>query len=204
MKPLRGPRHVLFNPFLQHHALKAVPSRISKQKQKQVCTSHTECVTKFVTFVTVTHCHKIEFATEVFPLFFLSKQVWSHFGHACHKWSHFQMWLVQTCFCFSFWFDWNGSEWTKYGKIYQIVSSVSVFCLESGLERLSTAMQRNATRCNTLQHAATQLALNLKADCNAETNDHRCAQHTATHCNILQYTAMHCNTMQYVAFTPRP
>jgi len=25
--------------------LRAVPSRISKQKQKQVCTSHTECVT---------------------------------------------------------------------------------------------------------------------------------------------------------------
>jgi len=25
-------------------SLRAVPSRISKQKQKQVCTSHTECV----------------------------------------------------------------------------------------------------------------------------------------------------------------
>jgi len=42
---------------------------------------------------------------------------------------------VQSCFCCCF--DWNGSEWTKYGKTYQKVSSVSVFCLESGSERLT-------------------------------------------------------------------
>jgi len=70
-----------------------------------------------------------------FFIVFLAKQVWSYFGHNYHKWSQNQIWLVQTCFCFCF--DWNGSEWTKYGQTYQKVSSVSVFCLEFGSERLS-------------------------------------------------------------------
>ena len=45
-----------------------------------------------------------------------------------------KMWVVQPCFCLCF--DWNGSEWTKYGKTHQKVSSVSVFSLESGSELL--------------------------------------------------------------------
>ena len=52
-----------------------------------------------------------------FFLVFSAKQIWSHFGHKCHKSSQIQMWLIQTCFCFCF--DWNGSEWTKYFKTYR-------------------------------------------------------------------------------------
>ena len=71
---------------------------------------------------------------------FSSIQIWSHFGHKCHKWSQIQMWLVHTCFCFCF--DWNGSEWTKYGTTHQSVRSVSFFCLESGSERLWESRER--------------------------------------------------------------
>ena len=43
-----------------------------------------------------------------FSTVFSAKQIWSHFGHKCHKWSQVQIWLVQTCFYFCF--DWNASE----------------------------------------------------------------------------------------------
>jgi len=115
--------------------LRAVPIRIPNRNRNRFCTSHTQCVT----FVTVIKSHNFAFVTSVtrsvFFQFFLAKQVWSHFGHKYHKWSQIQIWLVQPCFCFCF--DWNGSEWTKYGKTCQKVSSVSVFCLEFGSERLS-------------------------------------------------------------------
>jgi len=105
-------------------SLRAVPIRIPNRNRNRLCTSHTQCVT----FVTVTKCHNFEFVNSVtrscFFWVFLAKQIWSHFGHKCHKWSQIQMWLVQTCFCFCF--DWNGSEWTKYGKTYQKVCSISV------------------------------------------------------------------------------
>ena len=77
----------------------------------------------------------------VFYYSFFREQVWSHFGHKCHKWS--QLWLVHFCFCLCF--DWNGSEWTKYWKTYHKVSSVSVFCLESGSERLKGSEPKKKT-----------------------------------------------------------
>jgi len=109
-------------------------SRFQTETETGFCTSYTQCVT----CVMVTKCHNLRFVTSVicsgFVLVFLAKEIWSHFVHKCHKWSQIHMRLVQPCFCFCF--DWNVSDWTKYGKTYQKVSSVSVFCLESGSERL--------------------------------------------------------------------
>ena len=116
--------------------LRAVPIWIPNRNRNRVCTSHTQCVK----FVMVTKCHNYEFVTSVtrsgFFLVILVKQIWSHFGHKCHKWSRIKMWLVQTCFGFCF--NWNGSQWMKYCKTYpwHKMSSVSVFSLESGSERL--------------------------------------------------------------------
>jgi len=63
-----------------------------------------------------------------------AKQIWSHFVHKCHKWSHILMWLVQPCFCFCHLE--NYLEWMESSKTYQKVSFVFVICLESGSERL--------------------------------------------------------------------
>ena len=67
----------------------AVPIRIPNRNRNRnrVCTSHTQCVT----FVKVKKCHDFECVTSVtlsdFFKVFLAKQIWSHFGHKCHKWS---------------------------------------------------------------------------------------------------------------------
>jgi len=85
------------------------PFRVSSSTERAVPV--TPNVWPICKFVTATNFHKFEFVTEFVSLVFfsfLAKQVWSYFGHKCHKWSHFQLWLVQTCFCF--YFDWNGSE----------------------------------------------------------------------------------------------
>ena len=92
----------------------------SKQKQKQVLYQwHSMC-----DMCDGTKCHNFEFVTSVtrscFFLVLLAKQIWSQFGHKCHKWSQIRMRLVQTFFFFCF-------DWTKYEKTYQKVSSVSVF-----------------------------------------------------------------------------
>ena len=53
-------------------------------------------------------------------------------------------------------------------------------------------VQLTATRCNTLQHAATR--------CNRERPQRRTQRRScATHCNTLQHTATHCNTLQHSA-----
>jgi len=69
-----------------------------------------------------------------------------------------------------------------------------IFCT-----RGQCVLQHIATRCNTLQHAATQETKSLKnilywraVCCNT-------LQHTATHCNTLQHTATHCNALQHTA-----
>jgi len=81
---------------------------------------------QFATFVMVTNCHKFEFVTEFVslsfflswdPLFFVvffSKTGLVTFWSKCHKWSHFQLWLVQTCLCFCF--LGNASEWNEIQK----------------------------------------------------------------------------------------
>jgi len=95
---------------------RAVPIQIPNRNRNRFGTSHTQCVT----FLTVTKCHSLNLWPRSHALFFfkkkLSKQIWSHLGHKCHKWSQNQMLLVQIYFCF--YFDWHGSEWMKSGKTY--------------------------------------------------------------------------------------
>ena len=86
-----------------------------KQKQTEKETGFWPLTLKvwtFVTFVKVTKsekfqicvlCHKLW----IFPIF-VNKTNLVKFDHKFHKWSHIQMWLVQTCFCFCF--QGNGSE----------------------------------------------------------------------------------------------
>jgi len=140
-------------------ALKAVPIRIPNRDRNRSCTIHTQNVI----CVTVIKCHNFEFATSVtrsvFFWVFLAKQIWSHFDHKCHKWSQIQMWLVQTCFYFCL--DKNISEWTKYGKTYQKVRSVSVFCLECGSERLSQRCADLMGRSQSFENRKMRLAISF-------------------------------------------
>ena len=63
-------------------------------------------------FQTETHTGFVSVTLDVWPatsvtrsrffLVFVAKQIWSHCGHKCHKWSQIQMCTVQTCVCFCF------------------------------------------------------------------------------------------------------
>ena len=90
----------------------------------------------FVTFMTVTQCHNLEFVNHFVTLEFLvvlAKQIWLRFGQKRHKWPHIQVWGTNLfCFCFLG----KGSEQTKSSKTYQKVTSVSGVCLESGSKQL--------------------------------------------------------------------
>jgi len=100
--------------FRLRPTLRAFPSRISKQEQKQACTSHTECVTNLWHLrpsQTVTNLNLWPNLFVWFLFSFFSKTSLVTLWSKCHKWSNLQLWLVQTCFCFCF--DWNGSESTK-------------------------------------------------------------------------------------------
>jgi hypothetical protein len=59
---------------------------------------------------------------------------------------------------------------------------------------LNLALQRSTTRCNAVQHAATQYNMLQRSTtrCNA-------AQHVATQYNTLQRSTMRCNAVQHVA-----
>ena len=82
--------YIYINICLYIH-MRAVPIRIPNRNRNRFCTSHTQCVT----FVTVTKRHEFEFVTWVTRsgsfVVFLAKQIWSQFGHKCHKWSQIQM-----------------------------------------------------------------------------------------------------------------
>ena len=82
--------------------LRVVLIRIAKRKRNWVCTSHTEFVTNLRRSQSVTNSNLWPIFFLRFSQVFLAKRVWSHFGHKGHKWSHFQMWLVQTCLCLHF------------------------------------------------------------------------------------------------------
>jgi len=107
-----------------HRWMKVVLIQISNRNRNRVCTSHIQ----YVKTCDICGGHKMSQIRSCDQVccsgffFFLAKQKWSHFGHKCHKWSHVQMWLLQTCFCFCF-LD-NGSEWMKSSKTYKKVSSV--------------------------------------------------------------------------------
>jgi len=55
-------------------------------------------------------------------------------------------------------------------------------------------LQHAATRCNTLQHAASGVR-----DFAEEKVMHDGKVRTATHCNTLQHTAAHCTTLHHSA-----
>jgi len=110
----------------------------SKQRQKQgLYQSHSMCDHLWHLWqsqiVTISNLwsHALDFY-----LSFLVQQVWSHFGHKCHTWSHIQMWLVQTCFCFFFQTKWFG----RNGVWQNIPESVFCICFLFGI-RIRTALK---------------------------------------------------------------
>jgi len=94
--------------------------RIPNRNRNMVCNS----LIHYVTICDICDGHKMSqfwicdlVCFSRFCLVFSAKQIWSHFGHRCHKWSHIQIWQVQTCLCCCFLE--KGSEWMKSRKITQ-------------------------------------------------------------------------------------
>jgi len=104
--------------------LRAVLIRISKRKRKRVCTSHTEFATNLWHLwrsQTVTSLNLWQNLFLQFLLVFLVIWVWSHFGHTCHEWSHFQMWCLRFMFTFSRkWFrmKWNPEKHNRTWPLF--------------------------------------------------------------------------------------
>ena len=110
---------------------RAVPPaiQIPNWNTNRFCTSHTECVT----FLTVIKCHNFDFVTSIFAVvffiyfFLIFLFTFAHKSQVATN-SHVTGTVYKPISDSVF--DWNGSEWMKYGKTYQKVSSVSVFCLD--------------------------------------------------------------------------
>jgi len=86
-------------------------------------------------------CDRICFS--FFFIVFLAKRVWSHFGHKCHKWSHFQMWLVHTCLFLLFLGNGQESEWNEIQK--NITECDLCLCFMFGI-RIRTALTTSSSQ----------------------------------------------------------
>ena len=82
------------------------------------------------------------------------------------------------------------------------------------IELQHSALQRTATRCDTLQRSTTNMGQVQHTATHCNTLQHTATQHTATHCNThgtsvltmlekkdieLQHAATRCNTLQHTA-----